>query len=253
MLDLKRGDKGHLAFGWAAHFCFGAPLARMEGQIAFSTLLRRLKNLDLASEDFVWRENLGLRGLSGLPVRFDAGEARCCPVAVRIGASNRTMTDTSHYLRSPAATCSKNFGAANCKPPRARWSLLFPGRGAPRPAFTGSGTALVSRPVVRRCPYNNESFTIHKRGPLDPLILQRCFNEIIRRHEIWRSAFPMIEGKVVQRIDATVQVPLPLTDLSHLSPNERAEESARIATEDARRPFDLNVAPLFRRAPCSMG
>jgi cytochrome P450 len=72
VLDLKRGDKGHLAFGWAAHFCFGAPLARIEGQIAFSTLLSRLKNLDLASEDFVWRENLGLRGLSRLPVRFDA-------------------------------------------------------------------------------------------------------------------------------------------------------------------------------------
>ncbi len=73
VLDVKRGDKGHLAFGWAAHFCFGAPLARMEGQIAFGTILRRLKNLALASEDFVWRENLGLRGLSALPVRFDAG------------------------------------------------------------------------------------------------------------------------------------------------------------------------------------
>jgi len=71
VLDLRRGDKGHLAFGWAAHFCFGAPLARLEGQIAFGTLLRRLKNLELASEDFIWRENLGLRGLSALPVRFD--------------------------------------------------------------------------------------------------------------------------------------------------------------------------------------
>jgi pimeloyl-[acyl-carrier protein] synthase len=71
-LDVKRGDKGHLAFGWAAHFCFGAPLARIEGQIAFSTILRRLKNLELASEDLVWRENFGLRGLSRLPVRFDA-------------------------------------------------------------------------------------------------------------------------------------------------------------------------------------
>lgn len=72
VLDVKRGDKGHLAFGWAAHFCFGAPLARLEGQIAFSALLRRLKNLELASEDFEWRENLGLRGLSALPVRFEA-------------------------------------------------------------------------------------------------------------------------------------------------------------------------------------
>jgi pimeloyl-[acyl-carrier protein] synthase len=72
VLDVKRGDKGHLAFGWAAHFCFGAPLARIEGQIAFGALLGRLKNLELASEDFVWRENFGLRGLSGLPVRFEA-------------------------------------------------------------------------------------------------------------------------------------------------------------------------------------
>jgi pimeloyl-[acyl-carrier protein] synthase len=74
VLNVKRGDKGHLAFGWAAHFCFGAPLARIEGQIAFGALLRRLNNLALASEDFVWRENLGLRGLSALPVRFDI----CC-------------------------------------------------------------------------------------------------------------------------------------------------------------------------------
>jgi hypothetical protein len=72
-VDIERKDNRHLAFGWASHFCFGAPLARMEGQIAFGTILRRLKNLALASEDFVWRENLGLRGLSALPVRFDAG------------------------------------------------------------------------------------------------------------------------------------------------------------------------------------
>ncbi len=75
VLDLKRGDKGHLAFGWAAHFCFGAPLARIEGQIAFGTLLRRLKNLELESDDFTWRENFGLRGLSCLPVRFEAHPA----------------------------------------------------------------------------------------------------------------------------------------------------------------------------------
>ena len=42
-----RTDNRHLAFGWAAHFCFGAPLARMEGQIAFNTLLRRLPELAL--------------------------------------------------------------------------------------------------------------------------------------------------------------------------------------------------------------
>ncbi len=43
VLDVKRGDKGHLAFGWAAHFCFGAPLARMEGQIAFGVSFAALE------------------------------------------------------------------------------------------------------------------------------------------------------------------------------------------------------------------
>ncbi len=72
VLDVKRGDKGHLAFGWAAHFCFGAPLARIEVPIALGALLRRLQNLKLVTEDLVWHENFGLRGLSALAVRFDA-------------------------------------------------------------------------------------------------------------------------------------------------------------------------------------
>ena len=95
-------------------------------------------------------------------------------------------------------------------------------------------------------PINNESFTIHKRGPLDPAVLERCCNEIVRRHEIWRSAFPAIDGKIVQRVDRNVQIQLPMVDLSHLAVEEREAEALRIGTEDAHRPFDLNVAPLFR-------
>jgi pimeloyl-[acyl-carrier protein] synthase len=72
-LDLERTDNRHLAFGWAAHFCFGAPLARIEGQIAFTSLLKRFPDLSIASEDqLIWRENLGLRGLKALPVQLHA-------------------------------------------------------------------------------------------------------------------------------------------------------------------------------------
>lgn len=69
-LDLTRTPNRHLAFGWAAHFCFGAALARMEAKIAFTTLLARLDDLAPASDKLSWRTNSGLRGLTALPITF---------------------------------------------------------------------------------------------------------------------------------------------------------------------------------------
>ena len=69
-LDLTRQDNRHVAFAWGAHFCFGAPLARIEGHAAFEAMLRRMPNMKLATDTVTWRENLGLRGLTALPVTF---------------------------------------------------------------------------------------------------------------------------------------------------------------------------------------
>ncbi len=71
-LDLTRQENQHLAFGKGIHTCPGAPLARLEGQIAFSTLLRRMPNLRLAveSEHLTWTSSIVLRGLASLPVTF---------------------------------------------------------------------------------------------------------------------------------------------------------------------------------------
>jgi cytochrome P450 len=69
-LDLARKDNRHLAFGWAAHFCFGAALARIEGQVSFDTILRRMPHLALQQVPLNWRTNLGLRGLVALPVTY---------------------------------------------------------------------------------------------------------------------------------------------------------------------------------------
>ena len=74
-LDLTRTDNRHLAFGWAAHFCFGAALARMEARIAFTALLDRLQDIRLTSDQLEWRTNSGLRGLTALPIAFRATEA----------------------------------------------------------------------------------------------------------------------------------------------------------------------------------
>jgi hypothetical protein len=68
-LDLARPDNKHLAFGWGAHFCFGAPLARIEAHMAFEELLK-LQNWALEPGPLTWRTNLALRGLTKLPITF---------------------------------------------------------------------------------------------------------------------------------------------------------------------------------------
>src|SRR2546430_9224472 len=54
-LDITRSDNRHVAFGWGPHFCFGAALARIEGQAAFGTMLRRMPGLKLEPGPLVWR------------------------------------------------------------------------------------------------------------------------------------------------------------------------------------------------------
>ncbi|GIH94380.1 cytochrome P450 [Planobispora siamensis] len=71
-LDITRADVRHIAFGHGIHFCLGAPLARLEGTIAFGTLLRRLPGiaLDCPVEEIGWRAGSIIRGVQALPVRF---------------------------------------------------------------------------------------------------------------------------------------------------------------------------------------
>jgi cytochrome P450 len=71
-LDITRQDNRHVAFGWGAHFCFGAPLARIEAQIAFEEMLRLFPKWSLKPGPLVWRTNLGLRGLTSLPISFSS-------------------------------------------------------------------------------------------------------------------------------------------------------------------------------------
>ena len=73
-LDLARADSKHVGFGRGPHFCLGAPLARLEAEIALETLLRRLPNLQLAiaEDDLYWRPIPIFRSLAELPVAWDA-------------------------------------------------------------------------------------------------------------------------------------------------------------------------------------
>jgi cytochrome P450 len=71
-LDIERHPNKHVAFGLGIHYCLGAPLARLEGQVAFKVLLDRCPHLALAvpSEKLEWRRSATVRGLKALPVRL---------------------------------------------------------------------------------------------------------------------------------------------------------------------------------------
>lgn len=68
--DITRQDNLHLGFGAGIHYCVGAPLARLEMQVAFQALIERLPKLRLAAEMVEYRANFVIRGLKALPVLF---------------------------------------------------------------------------------------------------------------------------------------------------------------------------------------
>ena len=77
--DATRQPNRHLAFGHGIHYCLGAPLARLEGQIAIRALLDRFREIVLTPADssrLPWRRGLVLRGLESLPVLLTSGRSQ---------------------------------------------------------------------------------------------------------------------------------------------------------------------------------
>jgi cytochrome P450 len=68
-MDFERADNRHLGFGIGNHFCIGAPLARLQAQIALPALFRRFPGMRLDGP-LVWEQKPTLRGLTALPVRL---------------------------------------------------------------------------------------------------------------------------------------------------------------------------------------
>lgn len=84
-------------------------------------------------------------------------------------------------------------------------------------------------------------------GPLDVQILERSFNELVRRHESLRTTFSVVDGEPVQVIAPEIDLSLPIVDLRD-RPEQTEERLRRLATDEARKPFDLSRGPLLRAA-----
>jgi len=248
--DIARVDNRHLAFGYAAHFCFGAPLARAEGQIAFERMLSRLRNLRLDPQNIVWRTNLGLRGLTALKVSFDSAQT----------SGNSGSNKNSEAAAAPSVVSNPPAAAPAAEDAAARNNRLeqyMKQRVQPSGVTRRSaeGPAPLSFPqqqiwlhsqIAPEIPIYNEPVTIYRDGPLDLNLLRRCFAEVFRRHEAWRTTFDLINGEPVQIVNSVPDIPLPLIDLRHLPESGRDAAALEAATDDARKPFDLKHCPLLR-------
>jgi amino acid adenylation domain-containing protein len=244
--DITRSDNRHLAFGYAAHFCFGAPLARAEGQIAFERMLSRLHNIRLEPQKLVWRTNLGLRGLVALQVAFDS------PKSNGRGAKPQGAAESVSKVPAPASTITTDASTRNSLVEKylnqrsQQTRITKSSSNGPAPLSFPQQQIWLHSQIAPQVPVYNEPVTIYRDGPLDMAVLQRCFAEVMRRHEAWRTTFDVVNGEPVQMVNPVPDVKLPLIDLRHLPQAERDVAGLNLATEDARRPFDLKQCPLLR-------
>jgi amino acid adenylation domain-containing protein len=95
-------------------------------------------------------------------------------------------------------------------------------------------------------PVYNEAVTIRKDGPFDVNAFRSAFREIVRRHEIWRSTFEVVDGEPVQIVHQLPALELPLIDLSLMARADAEREAGRMAAADAMRPYSLDREPLIR-------
>jgi amino acid adenylation domain-containing protein len=91
-------------------------------------------------------------------------------------------------------------------------------------------------------------------GALDVPVLERSLREVIRRHEVLRTAFPLVNGRAMQAVTQEIVLTLqPVVDLYLLATPQREEECLRLARAEAHRPFDLLHGPLYRATLLCLG
>ncbi|MBW4672726.1 MAG: amino acid adenylation domain-containing protein [Desmonostoc geniculatum HA4340-LM1] len=88
--------------------------------------------------------------------------------------------------------------------------------------------------------------TLRFRGQLNVTVLEQCLNEIVRRHEIFRTTFPAVDGRLFQVIHPAELISLRVVDLETFSQPEWEAEAQRLLEAEVQKPFDLNQLPLVR-------
>jgi hypothetical protein len=248
--DITRKDNRHLAFGYAAHFCFGAPLARLEGQLTFEAFLDRYPKFLLAQDKLEWRSNLGLRGLKQLKVTFkEAGQepGRACQAESSSEKQNRSQAEAAEQAETRKSLLEKYLSTRLTTTSSEPANVIKPTR-ALKTQVSPAQEELIRRELETpgSAPLYNECVLLRMHGSLDVQVLEKSFNEIVRRHAIWRSTVTTENGRYMLVAHPPAPVSIPVIDLRDLPAETRDAEAQRHIGSICRTPFQLLSGPLLR-------
>jgi amino acid adenylation domain-containing protein len=114
------------------------------------------------------------------------------------------------------------------------------------PLSFGQEQLWILHQLVEEVPVYNEPATIRLPENVNVAALEKALNELVKRHEILRTTYQMVDGQPKQTIAPSLTIPLSIVDLRDLPISERETEALRLATEEARLPFNLASGPLLR-------
>jgi Condensation domain/AMP-binding enzyme/Phosphopantetheine attachment site/AMP-binding enzyme C-terminal domain len=130
--------------------------------------------------------------------------------------------------------------------PRPSSAIVRAPREEPLPASIAQERIWKLQQALPSLPYFNILYALRLPSPFDLAVLERSINEIVRRHEILRTTFAVVHGRLVQVIAPELTVSLTFDDLSALPKSKKEAGAHQLVQEEALRSFDLEQGPLIR-------
>jgi amino acid adenylation domain-containing protein len=198
----------------------------------------------------IWVEILGIDEVGIHDNHFDLGgnSLSAMQVVAQIEKAFRVPMPLARFFESPTiASLSRNLSMTLGAAPELK---LFPleriARDKPLPlSFAQQRLWFLDQWEPGSAVYNI-CRAFHLRGRINVRAMEESLEGIVERHEVLRTAFPVLDGQPVQTVATKLKLPLRVINLRRVPKTEQSDQSLRIVKEDAGKPFDLVQGPLFR-------